>query len=162
MRFLLLSLCLLGFALNPLHADPRNDMAIMAHAPSIKLGIGDRPGVLFVTLHNKSSATRLVGATSDAFERIELHTHETSADGMMRMVQVTDFALPANGRLALKPGGHHLMLFGFRGDKRDKEAAIEVTLNFANGASLSVSAQPMQRQKPSPHHGHHHMPHQGH
>ena len=60
MRFLLLSLCLLGFALNPLHADPRNDMAIMAHAPSIKLGIGDRPGVLFVTLHNKSSATRLV------------------------------------------------------------------------------------------------------
>ena len=34
---------------------------------------------------------------------------------MMRMVQVDDFAVPANNNLTLKPGGHHLMLFGFNG-----------------------------------------------
>lgn len=123
---------------------------MMAMQPSIKLGIGDRPGVLFATIHNKGAATRLISADSDAFARIELHTHQTGANGMMRMVQVEDFAVPANGKLALKPGGHHLMLFGFQGKHG---ADVAVTLRFADGRTVRVSAAPSQRDKKH-HHGH--------
>ena len=41
----------------------------------------------------------------------------------MRMVKVDDFAIPANGMLALKPGGHHLMLFGFNECNKDDTVA---------------------------------------
>ena len=121
---------------------------IMAMQPSLKLGIGDRPGVLFVTIHNKGAATRLISAKSEAFERIELHTHKKTPYGMMRMVQVEDFAVPAKGMLALKPGGHHLMLFGFTGAKDD---TVAVTLQFADGQTVSVRAAPSQRDKMHPH-----------
>ena len=60
--------------------------------PEIKLGIGERPGVMFAMLHNKGAATRLVSVASPAFERIELHTHRTTPNGMMRMVKVDDFS----------------------------------------------------------------------
>ncbi|MAI50318.1 MAG: hypothetical protein CML78_00505 [Rhodobiaceae bacterium] len=131
-------------------ATARADMApsVMAMQPQIKLGIGARPAVMFVHLHNKGAATRLIGAKSDAFERIELHTHEMNG-GMMRMVAVTDFAVPANGMLHLKPGGHHLMMFGFRGAAGQ---AVSVTLSFANGDELTVEAVPSARAKT--HHGH--------
>ena len=123
---------------------------IMAMQPNVKLGIGERPGVLFVTIHNKGAATRLISAKSDAFERIELHTHKKNPYGMMRMVKVDAFQVPANGMLALKPGGHHLMLFGFKGKKDD---TVAVTLQFADGQTVSVRAAPSQRDKMH-HHGH--------
>lgn len=123
---------------------------IMAMQPNVKLGIGERPAVMFVKLHNKGASTRLVSAASPDFERIELHTHKKNPDGMMRMVQVEDFAVPANGMLALKPGGHHLMLFGFKGAKDD---TVAVTLQFADGQTVNVRAAPSQRDKMH-HHGH--------
>lgn len=128
---------------------------IMAMQPNVKLGIGKRPAVMFVMLHNKGAATRLVSAASPDFERIELHTHKKNPHGMMRMVQVHDFALPANGMLALKPGGHHLMLFGFKGKKGGD---VRIDLNFANGATLTVRAMASRREKA----GHDKMHHHGH
>ena len=136
------------------------DMAtsVMAMQPQIKLGIGARPAVMFVHVHNKGAATRLIGAKSDAFERIELHTHEVNG-GMMRMVEVTDFAVPANGKLHLKPGGHHLMMFGYRGNA---DQAVSVTLSFANGEELTVEATPSARAKPQHGKAHDKMHHHGH
>ncbi|MCH1541570.1 MAG: copper chaperone PCu(A)C [Alphaproteobacteria bacterium] len=127
------------------HAGAERATSVTAMQPQIKLGIGARPAVMFVHVHNKGAATRLIGASSDAFARIELHTHEMNG-GMMRMVEVTDFAVPANGKLHLKPGGHHLMMFGYRGDG---EQAVTVTLTFANGEELAVAATPSARAKPN-------------
>ena len=128
---------------------------ITAMQPNVKLGIGERPAVLFVKLHNKGAATRLVSAASSDFERIELHTHKKNPDGTMRMVKVDAFQVPANGMLALKRGGHHLMLFGFKGKKDD---TVAVTLQFANGRAVTVTAAPSQRAKTGNkkmrHHGH--------
>ena len=126
------------FAFMPARAE------IMAMQPEIRLGIGDRPGVMFATLHNKGAATRLVSVASPAFARIELHTHRTTPNGMMRMVQVDDFTVPANGLFVLKPGGHHLMLFGFNGQKGKN---VPVTLKFADGRAVTVTAAPSQRSK---------------
>ena len=137
------------FALMPARAE------MMAMQPEIRLGISGRPGVMFAMLHNKGAATRLVSAASPAFTRIELHTHRTTPNGMMRMVQVDDFAIPANSMFALKPGGHHLMLFGFNGQKGEN---VLVTLKFADGRTVTVAATPSQRAKNGDtkmyHHGH--------
>lgn len=104
----------------------------------VKLGIGQRPAVLHGVVTNPSlTATRLIAASSQAFERIELHTHIISRDGNMRMQAVDSFALPAKGKLALKPGGHHLMLFGFSGTAGDK---VSLRLSFADGRTLEFEA----------------------
>lgn len=129
---------------------------IMVSNPAIKLGIGERPAVLHAQIMNHGSeALNLIGATSPAFERIELHTHKTDARGMMRMMQVTRYALPVHGTLSLKPGGDHLMLFGYQGAAGDK---VDVTLNFSDGTTTKLSAPTMARQKrgskPHSHHGH--------
>ena len=124
MKLMIANLTLSLLAFMPARAE------MMAMQPEIRLGIGDRPGVMFAMLHNKGAATRLVSAESPAFARIELHTHRTTPNGMMRMEQVGDFAVPANGMLALKPGGHHLMLFGFNGQKGEN---VPVTLQFDDG-----------------------------
>lgn len=138
----------------PAYAD------MMVHDISVRLGIGDRPGVMFATLHNKGAATSLIAADSPAFERIELHTHQHTADGMMRMVKVERFDIPAEGMLSLKPGGDHLMLFGFRGETGDN---VTITLTFADGRTLAVSGKTEARKKKSHkmkmnghggHHGH--------
>lgn len=128
---------------------------IMAMKPEIKLGIGARPAVMFAMIHNKGAATRLVSAQSPDFERIELHTHQTDPNGTMRMVQVDDFQVPANAILALTSGGHHLMLFGFRGKKGED---VKIELNFANGETLTVRTRPSLRAK-AVHDSMHHRPH---
>ena len=128
------------FAFMPARAE------MMAMQPEIRLGIGERPGVMFAMLHNKGAATRLVSAASPAFARIELHTHRTTPNGMMRMVKVDDFAIPANGMLVLKPGGHHLMLFGFNGQTGEN---VSVTLQFDDGRAVTVNVALSQRAKTS-------------
>lgn len=141
-----LFLAMLLFLVSPAHAE------IMGMQPRLKLGIGERPAVMFLTVHNKGAATQLIGAESDGFERIEIHTHEMNG-GMMRMVKRDYLPVPANGKLALKPGGHHLMLFG---PKIGQAENVTVTLNFADGRTLNVSATPTKRAKPAADKMHHH------
>jgi copper(I)-binding protein len=72
-----------------------------AHPP---IGAG-KVAVAFMTLSNTADTDyRLLGATSDAFGRIELHTH-LNEDGIMKMRKVDDIALPAGEKVSLKPGG---------------------------------------------------------
>lgn len=124
---------------------------MMVHKAQIKLGIGDRPAAMHGMIMNHGTTdTALIGAESPAFARIELHTHQTKADGMMRMMQVDSYALPANGTVKLKPGGDHLMLFDYAGAAGD---TVAVTLIFANGARKTVSVPTKARGK---HKGHHH------
>ncbi len=117
---------------------------IMVHDVTARLGIGDRPGVMFAMLHNKGAASAVVSAQSRSFERIELHTHQHGENGMMRMVKVDAFEIAANGMLKLQPGGDHLMLFGYRGASGDE---VTVTLNFADGRTVDLSATMQARQK---------------
>ena len=101
--------------------------------PSAKLGAG------YLTVVNAGAADRLVGAASPAAARVEMHV--TMRDGeIMRMREVKEFSLPANGRLELKPAGAHLMFVDLKvpfkaGDK------VPVTLKFEKAAELKVDLQ---------------------
>ncbi|RMG38714.1 MAG: copper chaperone PCu(A)C [Gammaproteobacteria bacterium] len=91
----------------------------------------------YVIIQNQDSRPhRLVGASSPAFERIQMH--RTLIDGgRMKMVRAEHFSIPAKGTLTLAPGGRHLMMFSPR---RPLPAGSEVpvTLRFADGSELTV------------------------
>ena len=146
MRILLAGVCAAVFSLSPAMAQ------IMLHDGEIKLGIGQRPAVLHGVVRNHSNAaTRLVGANSAAFERIELHTHTKSSDGTMRMHPVEGYDLPAMGKVSLQPAGDHLMLFGFTGRAGD---TVSLRLSFADGRSLEFTAPTTARAKHNSMQGH--------
>lgn len=126
---------------------------IMVHKAQIKLGINNRPAAMHGMIMNHGSIdTALIGAESPAFTRIELHTHETDANGMMRMMPVDNYALPGNGTINLQPGGKHLMLFDYSGKAGD---AVAVTLIFDNGNRKTISVNTKARGKHKGHSGHH-------
>ena len=83
-------------------------------------------------------ADRLIGATTDAADSVELHETTTSNTGTVGMKTVDSLELPANGTLILEPGGYHLMLVG--ADAMEMGETIEVTLTWevAGAKSLDV------------------------
>lgn len=96
---------------------------------------------VFGTLTNASaSAVTLVGAASSAAGMVQLH--ETSADGsggMSMQEKEGGFAIPAGGELRLEPGGDHIMLMDLTAPLLAGDA-VEVTLQFAGGAELPITA----------------------
>ncbi len=96
---------------------------------------------VFGTLTNtSSSAVTLVGATSSAAGMVQLH--ETNADGsggMSMKEKEGGFAIPAGGELRLEPGGDHIMLMDLTAPLLAGDA-VEVTLQFAGGAELPITA----------------------
>jgi len=71
-------------------------------------------GVVYVDLKNDGSKMeRLLSASSDVAERVELHA--SSMDGqMMRMRQIHTVDIAPKSTTQLKPGGMHIMLMGLK------------------------------------------------
>lgn len=98
-----------------------------------------RPAGGYLVVKGGKAADALVAVSSPKAERIEMHSM-TMSDGVMRMRAETSLTVPANGSLALAPGGNHLMLFGFdpavkAGDR------VKLTLTFKSGAKVDASAE---------------------
>lgn len=117
-----------------------------ATPPGAKLAAG------YLTVVNAGAADRLLGASSPAAERVEMHV--TLKDGdILRMRQVRDFEVPANGRLELKPAGGHLMFVGIKWPFRDGEK-VPVTLRFERAGELKVELAIGQAAERGGHHRH--------
>jgi len=69
-----------------------------ATPPGAKVGVG------FMRLKNAGAADRVVGVSSPAAGRVEMHVTTREGD-VMRMREVTSFEIPAGGTFELKPGG---------------------------------------------------------
>lgn len=96
-------------------------------------------GAAYLRIVNSGGADKLVGAATPAAKRVELHTHE-HADGVMRMRQVKEIAVPAKGEVALKPGGLHVMLFDL--EKPLHEGfGFPLTLTFEKAGKVEVIVQ---------------------
>ena len=92
----------------------------------------------YLTVSTNGPTLRLVGASSPAAERIELHTHVDDG-GVMRMRQVDGFDITPDAPLVMAPRGAHLMVFGLR-DVPDADA-ITLTLEYADGTTQDVQAE---------------------
>jgi len=118
-----------------------------------------RPGGAYLTVTNKGAeADRLTGAESPVAGRVELH-RSGMADGMMRMTPVEAIEVPAGGKVALEPGGYHLMLMGL---KKPMVAGSKVPLTLvfekAGRVAVEVTVQPLGGKGPAKDH----MGHEGH
>lgn len=110
-------------------------------------------GAVFMTITNHRNVDcQLVAATSEAAERVELHTHREE-DGVMRMVEVEEgFTIPADADYALERGGDHVMLLGLRAPLAEG-GAVALTLDFGDCGTLDVAAPVDNRRMPQPGNG---------
>ncbi|MBI3373587.1 MAG: copper chaperone PCu(A)C [Betaproteobacteria bacterium] len=82
------------------------------------------------------AADRVIGASTPAAERIELHVVGLEGE-VMRMREVKSFEVPAGGRMELKPRGPHMMIMGIkRAFKKDER--IPVTLRFEKAGDVAI------------------------
>ena len=93
----------------------------------------------YFEFQNPSAAhLRIVGASSPAYERVELHQSKV-VDGIASMEPLNWVAVPSGGSVSFQPGGKHLMLINpkqsiTRGQK------IEIELKLSNGSVVSTQA----------------------
>lgn len=106
-RFLSSSLLALGLIAGAQAADSLafSNAWVRATPPNAKVAGG------FVEIRNAGkTADRLVSASSDVAERVEIHEMKMAGD-VMQMRQLTEgLAIPAGQSVQLKPGSYHLML----------------------------------------------------
>ncbi|UYP31258.1 copper chaperone PCu(A)C [Pseudomonas sp. Z8(2022)] len=103
----------------------------------------------YFVVHNKGNeADRLLGASTPAAGKAELHEH-VHADGVMKMQQVQDVAIPAGGEVKFEPMGYHVMLFNLKQQARDGER-FPLTLTFEKAGSVEVEVA-VQREAPTGH-----------
>jgi len=97
---------------------------------------GQQAGGGFLKLTNAGKADRLLGASADFAERIELHTMKMDGD-VMRMRQVEAIDIPAGQTVELKPGGLHLMFMGLK-QPLAKDSRVPMKLKFEKAGEVTV------------------------
>ena len=89
--------------------------------------------------NNSSQSVKIVGVSSTAAERIEMHTI-IKVDEQLRMRPLTSIEVPAGETVKFASGGNHLMLFGVQ---LDGEPTI-VQIELDNGEVVETPFQPTQ------------------
>ena len=91
----------------------------------------------YMALRNPGAAPdRLVGASSPAAARVEMHVHLRDGE-VMRMREVAGFDVPARGAFELKPGGAHLMFIDIRRPFKEGET-VPVTFRFEKAGEVNA------------------------
>lgn len=97
-------------------------------------------GAAFMTIANAGNeADRLITVQTTAADRAELHM-SSMKDGIMKMQPVDGIDIPANGTVALQPGGLHVMLFGLKAPLKEKDK-VPMTLTFEKSGRVDVDVQ---------------------
>ncbi|TDE39545.1 copper chaperone PCu(A)C [Antarcticimicrobium sediminis] len=124
----------LSFALPAFAGD------IMVQDPYVRTStMMSKSGAAFMTLMNHGSEDdRLVSASSDVAQRVELHTHKEDANGVMQMLEVKEgFPVPAGGMHALARGGDHVMFMGLNRQLAQGDI-VTLTLTFEKAGDMTV------------------------
>lgn len=113
---------------------------VMVHDPYARAStkMSTSGAAFMVLMNNGSEDDRLVSASSDVAERVELHTHKEDANGVMKMMEVEEgFPVPAGGEHALARGGDHVMFLGLT-QSLSQDDMISVTLTFEKAGDIVV------------------------
>jgi copper(I)-binding protein len=120
-------------------------------------GPGAMSGAVFLEIvnHSTNSSDRLLSASSDAAQRVELHTHLIDANGVARMVEVEDgFAVAPGETHLLERGGDHIMMMGLTRPLADGDV-IELKLLFEREGEVVLEVPVDLDRAPAPMHGGH-------
>jgi copper(I)-binding protein len=96
---------------------------------------GQQGGGGFLTL-TSPTADRLLGGSTPAAERFELHSMTMKGD-VMEMRQVPAIELPAGRPVKLEPGGLHVMFIGLK-QPLAAGSKLPVTLRFEKAGEVKV------------------------
>lgn len=115
-----------------------SDAWIRASAPMQVNGAG------YATIQNKSAkADRLLSASADVAERVELHTIITE-NGVAQMRQVKGIDMPAGGTVHLAPGGFHVMFVKLKQPfVQGKTVPIKFTFEQAGDVMVNFEVKPI-------------------
>ena len=92
----------------------------------------------------------VVGGTSPAAERVELHTMSMQ-EGVMVMRKVPEIRLPAGQTVQLKPGGLHVMLIGLKGPLQEGQTVpLTLQVRDAGGKTQEMAVQAQVRRQGEP------------
>jgi periplasmic copper chaperone A len=127
--------------LNPVFAQDGHDVRagtlVVSDAWTRPTAAGMPMGVAYFIVRNTgASADTLVAASTPAAARVEFH--QTTFDGgMARMRPLREIAVPANGVVAVAPGGIHLMLVDLRGPLA-AGTRVPLVLEFRNAGRVEI------------------------
>jgi len=107
-------------------------------------------GAAFMVVMNHSGADdRLIGASSDVADKVELHSHRSDDNGIMRMGEIEGgVAIAADEMHAFKRGGDHLMFMGLK-EPLVQGAMVPVTLEFEKAGAVEIEVMVDQDRKPN-------------
>ena len=130
--------CLLALATATAIAHDFKAGAIHIDHPWARASIGmAKAGAAYMVLTNEGSETdRLISASADVAESVELHTHMMD-DGVMRMRQVEAIEINPGTPSVLEPGGLHVMLIGLKQPLAAGES-FPMTLTFEQAGEVTV------------------------
>lgn len=99
-------------------------------------------GAAYISVRNEGAEVdRLVGVSSDAAERVELHT-TAMEDGVMRMRPVDAVEVHPGEPAVMQPGGNHIMMMGLTGELHPGDHFV-VTLRFERAGKVPVLVEVM-------------------
>lgn len=94
----------------------------------------------FVVIENPGADDiEIVSAASELAGSVELHEMIRTGD-MMKMQPVSRIVVPARGRVELKPGGLHIMLFNLKQALKAGDT-VPLTLSTSRGWTVKVPAE---------------------
>lgn len=94
-------------------------------------------GGYFTITNNGSAPDRLLSISSDISDKAELHEMGVK-DGVMTMRPVVGgLEIPAGGKVALAPGGYHLMFIGLKRQPKQGEN-FAATLTFEKAGTVNI------------------------
>jgi len=115
-----------------------------------------KTGAAFMLIENIGDADdRLIGVSSPAAKKVELHTHREDG-GVMKMIHVEEgFAIPAGETVFLQRGGNHVMLMGLT-EPFEQGKTIPLTLTFEKSGEIGIEVPVDLARKPDHGQGHGH------
>lgn len=100
---------------------------------------GKTSAIYLVIVNQTNQEDRLIAAKASAAETVEIHETRMEND-IMKMQKVDGVAIPANGKVELKPGGYHIMLINLKQDLKAGEK-IPFTLIFEKNGEINLEAE---------------------
>lgn len=130
---------LLGFAAGAFAGEVTTVGPLEIDTPWARASIGTaRPGAAYVTIRNTGTQPeRLVGIETPIAARPQVHAM-VEEDGVMKMRVAGPVEIPPHGRVALEPGGLHIMLMELQAPL-EEGASFPLTLVFERAGKITVT-----------------------
>ncbi len=93
----------------------------------------------FDVTNRTGDTVRVTGASSPAFEAVEIHEMTTDGQGVMRMRRLRTLVLEPGETTSLSPGGKHLMLINPTYTISEGND-VPLTLRTSEGSSVTFAA----------------------